>query len=519
MGPAAPRRSRCLPLVSPCSPHPHAPPAMCASILRRRLHAAAPARCRARARHGNGNAARFPRVLRAVPLAARAHGQAPRPERQARPPLRLHGEDGDALEGRLLPRCQARLLRRGRRRNCRPAARDRPRDRALRRRRGGPVHPRAVGGERAPRGRQSDRRRRPRLRRPPHARPSPGGPRLPAPRRPIQAALQQQRNAVSFRPRFAMKLLRPLSHTLLIAALSGAPAAAAAPTKVTLVPPDGARFLRGQRFDIRVEGQGQGAYAAELWIDGEPRDFTSGQSGTSTTDGISAAGWGGFNLRGASSEEPGVHTLTARFQDATGAVTVSSRIRIEDPFSGAKIGGRPTKNIIIMLGDGMGVAHRTAARLVKVGVTAGQPDGFLAMDQFPGTGLVSTHSLNSIVTDSAPGMACYASGSHTANGQEGGNPAHVTNVFFAPRIEHMAEYLHSMKGTSLGLVSTADLEDATPAANAVHTGDRNQGTGIVDQYLDESDAEGSYAYGTGPSVLLGGGRRWFLPASAFEIGR
>ena len=316
-----------------------------------------------------------------------------------------------------------------------------------------------------------------------------------------------------------MKLLRPLSHTLLIAALSGATAAAAAPTKVTLVPPDGARFLRGQRFDIRVEGQGQGAYAAELWIDGEPRDFTSGQSGTSTTDGISAAGWGGFNLRGASSEESGVHTLTARFQDATGAVTVSSRIRIEDPFSGAKIGGRPTKNIIIMLGDGMGVAHRTAARLVKFGVTAGQPDGFLAMDQFPGTGLVSTHSLNSIVTDSAPGMACYASGSHTANGQEGVNPAHVTNVFFAPRIEYMAEYLHRMKGTSLGLVSTADLEDATPAANAVHTGDRNQGTGIVDQYLDESDAEGSYAYGTGLSVLLGGGRRWFLPASEFGSSR
>ena len=47
----------------------------------------------------------------------------------------------------------------------------------------------------------------------------------------------------------------------------------------------------------------------------------------------------------------------------------------------------------------------------------------------------------------------------------------------------------------------------------VHTGDRSAGTGICDQYLDESDALDSRAYGTGLRVLLGGGRRWFLPSS------
>jgi alkaline phosphatase len=172
-----------------------------------------------------------------------------------------------------------------------------------------------------------------------------------------------------------------------------------------------------------------------------------------------------------------------------------------------------------MLGDGMGVAHRTAARLVKYGVTGGQPDGWLNMDRFPGTGLVSTHSLNSIVTDSAPGMACYATGNHSNNGQEGVYPAHVTNAFYAPRVEYMAEYLHRVKGASLGLVTTADVEDATPAANAVHTANRNEGTGICDQYLDESDAEGSGAYGTGLSVLMGGGRRWFLPSGTFGSSR
>jgi alkaline phosphatase len=160
----------------------------------------------------------------------------------------------------------------------------------------------------------------------------------------------------------------------------------------------------------------------------------------------------------------------------------------------------------------MGVAHRTAARLVKYGVTSGDPDGLLEMDAFPGTGLVTTHSLNSIVTDSAPGMACYSTGSHAANGQEGVYPAHTTSPFFQPRVEYMGEYLRRARGASLGIVTTADVEDATPAANAVHTGDRTLGTGICDQYLDEAPSNGL-------TVLMGGGRRWFLPSSRFGSSR
>jgi len=170
------------------------------------------------------------------------------------------------------------------------------------------------------------------------------------------------------------------------------------------------------------------------------------------------------------------------------------------------------KNVIILLGDGMGVAHRTAGRIVKYGVSGGDPNGHLEMDALPGTGLVSTHSLNSVITDSAPGMACYSTGSHANNNQEGVYPAHVVSPFFQPRVEYMAEYLHRVKGASLGIVTTADVEDATPAANAVHTGNRNAGTGIVDQYLDEAGSSGL-------RVLLGGGRRWFLPAGRFGSSR
>lgn len=290
-------------------------------------------------------------------------------------------------------------------------------------------------------------------------------------------------------------------------------AATALPTEVTVTPPAGARFLVGQRFDLRVEGRGAAPYSATLTIDGVPQAFTSGAQNTAQTDGISAAGWGGFNLRGFSSDAPGLHTVTATFSDASGTVQVVSSFQMIG-LEGQRDekGDERVKNIVIMLGDGMGTAHRTAARLVKFGVTAGQPNGFLAMDGFPATGLVTTHSLNSIITDSAPGMACYSTGSHANNGQEGVYPAHVTSPFFNPRVEYMAEYLHRVKGASLGLVTTADLEDATPAANAVHTGNRNLGQGIVDQYLDESAS-------TGLAVLMGGGRRWFLPSTQFGTSR
>lgn len=209
--------------------------------------------------------------------------------------------------------------------------------------------------------------------------------------------------------------------TLFVSLVLAATGASAAPTEVTITPPTGARFLSGQRFDLRVEGKGAGPFSATLALDGVPLTFTSGAQNTSTTDGITSAGYGGFNLRGFSLTSPGSHVLSVSFTDATGTQTTSSTIQIVRVGGGLGERG-DVKNVVIMLGDGMGVAHRTAARLVKYGVTAGQPNGFLAMDEFPGTGLVTTHSLDSIVTDSAPGMACYSTGNHAKNGQEGVYP-------------------------------------------------------------------------------------------------
>lgn len=299
---------------------------------------------------------------------------------------------------------------------------------------------------------------------------------------------------------------RALQGAALSAVCLAAPFASAKPT-IQITPPAGARFLSGQRFDLRVEGKGTGPFSASLKIDGLAVPFSSGVQNSLETDGVTTAGFGGFNRRGYMNIEPGVHKITATFKDATGTSSLSSTFEILD------IGGTgQVKNVVIMLGDGMGLSHRTAARLVRYGSTAGQPNGYLAMDKFPGTGLVTTASLNSVITDSAPGMAGYVSGTHTQNGQEGVYPANMTNPFYYPRVEYLAEFMARQRGASLGIVSTADVEDATPAANAVHTGNRGAGQGIVDQYLDESAR-------TGLRVLMGGGRRWFLPSSEFGSSR
>jgi alkaline phosphatase len=318
-------------------------------------------------------------------------------------------------------------------------------------------------------------------------------------------------------------MIRMLGRSIVNASLPGALAfllaaggpASAAPASVSVSPPAGARFLPGQRFDLRVEGAGTGPFSATLAIDGVAQTFTSGMQGSMTTDDITRPGFGGFNRRGYSSNELGKHLIEATFTDVTGTVAVTSGFEV------VAVGGRhrQIKNIIIMLGDGMGVSHRTAARIARFGVTGGDPNDYLEMDKFPATGLVTTHSLNSIITDSAPGMSGYVTGNHQNNNQEGVFPANVVNPFLAPRVEYLSEYLHRVQGKSLGLVSTADLEDATPAANAVHTLLRGNGTGIVDQYLDEADPSGTGSFGTGLRVLLGGGRRWFLPAGQFGSSR
>jgi len=335
-------------------------------------------------------------------------------------------------------------------------------------------------------------------------------------------------------PAFARKCVYAFAATALGLTAS---AGFAAPTISRLTPPSNpvvagastlARFLPGQRFDLqatvrpsagsyitlvdfKVDDVSVGAISAPAPVTNAASSVFSGSKSivpatsiTSTSPGAVAA-----SLRAYSNATPGMHTLTVVATQNDGTTT-----RTEGNFEvvgvGAGSNGDGVKNVIILLGDGMGASHRTAARIVAKGYLQGKAQGRLAMDTFPFTGMVMTASLNSIVTDSAPGMANYVNGNKAQNNQEGVFPDDTNDAFDNPRIEYLSEYFHRTRGTKLGIVTTADVFDATPAANAVHTSNRGNGTGIVDQYLDDRGL-------TGLTVLMGGGRKWFLPNASNSV--
>ncbi|MDT7838449.1 alkaline phosphatase [Aquabacterium sp. OR-4] len=296
------------------------------------------------------------------------------------------------------------------------------------------------------------------------------------------------------------------------------PAAVAAPAVSRLTPPSElfasgrpapviARFLPGQRFDLQATlrpDAGRRIVSARFAIDGQPvaaevalRDCASGcRKGLAPETAVAT-------VRAVTVDQAGLHRFSVEARQDDGA-TVRAEGNFEIvPFQ-TPLGG-PVKNIILLVGDGMGVAHRTAARIVRGGYAQGKVIEPLAMDSFPATALVKTASLNSVVTDSSPGMTAYVLGNKNDNNEQGVFPDDTLDAFDNPRIEYLSEYLHRTRGLALGIVTTADVFDSTPAGNAVHTSHRGAGTGIVDQFFDDRAR-------TGLTVLMGGGRKWFLPA-------
>ena len=296
-----------------------------------------------------------------------------------------------------------------------------------------------------------------------------------------------------------------------------------APTSaVRIMPPGGSAFLVNQRFDIRVEAP-PASGALQVSLDG--RDIAEWNNrnrltGAHLDDQIASDSRLGpvFLSRDWSFPEPGRHSLRATVQGA-----VASEVSFE--IMAWQGDGNGVRNVILLIGDGMGVAHRTAGRIVARGLTEGRyKNGMLEMDQMRATGLVTTSSLNAMVTDSSPGASCYATGNKANNNEEGVFPDNTDNEDLKssdpesdrfldnPRVENISEYLYRSRNINVGLVTTADVTDATPAAFAVHTSNRNSSTRIADSYFDRRNE-------TGLTILMGGGRQWFEPKKTGRDGR
>ncbi|MCI0370253.1 MAG: alkaline phosphatase [candidate division NC10 bacterium] len=168
--------------------------------------------------------------------------------------------------------------------------------------------------------------------------------------------------------------------------------------------------------------------------------------------------------------------------------------------SGVAAAATAPRNVIILFADGIGTAHVEIARLYNRHIhNAGLTITDVIMRQ-GSLGLMTSHPVEAIATDSAAAGSAMFTGIKTTIGTismtPDGKPART-----------VAEAARAA-GKRVGIVTTATVYDASPAAFSVHAKSRRDTQAIVDQYLT-----------LGLDVILGGGRDFFLPTGTGEGNR
>ncbi|XP_052445281.1 intestinal-type alkaline phosphatase-like isoform X1 [Carassius gibelio] len=176
------------------------------------------------------------------------------------------------------------------------------------------------------------------------------------------------------------------------------------------------------------------------------------------------------------------------------------------------------KNLILFLGDGMGISTVTAARIMK-----GQMEGktgeesVLAMDTFPYLALSKTYNVDQQMPDSAATATAYLCGVKSNYGTLGLSAAARRKDCSSAKGNEVKSILHQAKmaGKSVGIVSTARVQHASPAASYSHTPER--GWYSDKELTSEAIAGGckdiayQLVHNTDINVILGGGRQYMFP--------
>ena len=184
------------------------------------------------------------------------------------------------------------------------------------------------------------------------------------------------------------------------------------------------------------------------------------------------------------------------------------------------------RNVILFVGDGMGVSTLTAGRIYegqKRGVDG--ESNVLAMERLPYSALSKTYTHDAQVADSAPTAVAMVTGVKTRNDVIGLNSDAEVGDCAGSRGKEVATLaaMAERAGLATGVVSTARITHATPAALYAHTPNRDW-EGDADM-PPEAIAAGckdiaqqlvAWPHGDGFEVILGGGRERFLPAAAAD---
>ena len=158
-------------------------------------------------------------------------------------------------------------------------------------------------------------------------------------------------------------------------------------------------------------------------------------------------------------------------------------VQTYEPVSVQEPTGKKVRNVIFMIGDGMGLEQLSTAWVVNnrhLNIT----------DNISKIGLQWTYSANKLVTDSAAAGTALATGNKTKNGKIG------VSVDNEP-METLTEYAKS-KGKKTGTSVVCRICDATPAVFSTHYHDRDSLHRIIAQFVDSN-----------LDFLSGGGLKWW----------
>jgi len=184
------------------------------------------------------------------------------------------------------------------------------------------------------------------------------------------------------------------------------------------------------------------------------------------------------------------------------------------------------RNVILFVGDGMGIATVTAARILD-GQQKGGPgeDNVLSFEQFPYTAFSKTYTVDFQVGESAGTITAMMTGQKTRSAVIGESPAATPRQCEGAAAAAIPTLLEQAadRGLATGVVTTTRITHATPAGTYAHTPERDWESDVTTP--TDAQAQGcrdiasqlvEFAHGGGIDVMMGGGRALFLPSDVVD---
>jgi alkaline phosphatase len=260
----------------------------------------------------------------------------------------------------------------------------------------------------------------------------------------------------------------------------------------TIFPLTRADILAGSKFDFKVEFDSV-LDPAQVKVTINAQDYSKalGKSAEliAREDGKEVSS---LLLRDASISKPGQYVVVASDGKSSATVTWTVYATPAKPVA---------KNVILFVGDGFSIGHRTAARILSRSIEGGKYTGKLALDDMPYMALLATQGTDSIITDSANAAHAYTTGHKSCVNALGVYCSRAANTLDHPKVETLTS-LAKRRGMAVGAVTNSEIEDATPAAMVAHTRRRSDFNDIVKMFYDSKI-----------DVIMGGGSPNFLPKS------